>query len=92
MKDITLQSVRRLYLVCRLYLQIVAGIKENLGNGKWGYIVENRKETLYHAISRCFDEPGFLEELKKKSEAGSIQDTYEGRLKKIESIIEGVVN
>ena len=43
-------------------------------------------------ISRCFDEPGFLEELKKKSEAGSIQDTYEGRLKKIESIIEGVVN
>ena len=33
-----------------------------------------------------------LEELKKKSEAGSIQDTYEGRLKKIESIIEGVVN
>ena len=69
-----------------------SGIKENLGNGKWGYIVENRKETLYHAISRCFDEPGFLEELKKKSEAGSIQDTYEGRLKKIESIIEGVVN
>ena len=43
-----------------------SGIKENLGNGKWGYIVENRKETLYHAISRCFDEPGFLEELKKK--------------------------
>lgn len=69
-----------------------SGIKENLGNGKWGYIVENRKEILYHAISRCFDEPGFLEELKKKSEAGSIQDTYEGRLKKIESIIEGVVN
>lgn len=69
-----------------------SGIKENLGNGKWGYIVENRKETLYHVISRCFDEPGFLEELKKKSEAGSIQDTYEGRLKKIESIIEGVVN
>ena len=66
-----------------------SGIKENLGNGKWGYIVENRKETLYHAISRCFDGPGFLEELKKKSEAGSIQDTYEGRLKKIESIIEG---
>ena len=55
-------------------------------------MVENRKEALYHAISRCFDEPGFLEELKKKSEAGSIQDTYEGRLKKIESIIEGVVN
>lgn len=69
-----------------------SGIRENLGNGKWGYIVENRKETLYQAISRCFDEPGFLEELKKKSEAGSVQDTYEGRLKKIESIIEDVVN
>ena len=38
------------------------------------------------------EEKEFLEELKKKSEAGSIQDTYEGRLKKIESIIEGVVN
>ena len=27
-------------------------------------IVENRKETLYQAISRCFDEPEFLEQLK----------------------------
>ena len=71
--------------MCRLYLQIVAESRKTS-------VTENRKETLYHAISRCFDEPGFLEELKKKSEAGSIQDTYEGRLKKIESIIEGVVN
>ena len=69
-----------------------SGIRENLGNGKWGCIVENRKETLYQAISRCFDEPEFLEQLKEKSEAGSVQDTYEGRLKKIESIIEDEVN
>ena len=69
-----------------------SGIKENLGNGKWGYIVENRKKHCIMQFPDDFDEPGFLEELKKKSETGSIQDTYEGRLKKIESIIEGVVN
>ena len=69
-----------------------SGIRENLGNGKWGCIVENRKETLYQAISRCFDEPDFLKKLKKKAEAGSGQDTYEGRLRKIESIIEDAAN
>lgn len=64
-----------------------SGIRENLGDGKWGCIVENRKETLYQAISRCFDEPEFLNELKKKAEAGSMRDTYAARLRKIEEVV-----
>lgn len=67
-----------------------SGIRENLGNGKWGCIVENRKETLYQAISRCFDESEFWEELKKESKAGSIRDTYATRLKKIEEVVFGM--
>ena len=68
-----------------------SGIRENLGNGKWGYIVENRKETLYQAIVRCFNDPRFLEELRKRAEAGSTRDTYVERLKKIEKVIFGDV-
>lgn len=64
-----------------------SGIRENLGDGKWGCIVENRKETLYQAISRCFDDPDFLESLRAKAEAGSTRDTYVERLKKIEKVI-----
>ena len=68
-----------------------SGIRENLGDGKWGCIVENRKETLYQAISRCFDEPEFFNKLKKKAKAGSMRDTYVERLKKIEKVVFGDV-
>ena len=58
-----------------------------------GEFVDKKSRFIAHVYAIDSEEQaqGYIEELKKKSEAGSVQDTYEGRLKKIESIIEDVV-
>jgi len=43
------------------------GPKEILDNGKYGMIVENSEEGLYNGLKTLYDDPGLLEEYRKKA-------------------------
>lgn len=63
------------------------GVREALGNGDYGDIVENSEDGIYMGILNCIDNPEHLNTLKRKAQMGKCNLNYKERLQLIENFI-----
>ena len=63
----------------------VAGVREQLQDGKLGMIVENSIEGLVQGMKACLENPQLLEQYRQEMKA--FQNTNEASLEKIKALI-----
>ena len=59
-----------------------------LENGKYGMVVENSEDGLYHGLKQIFDNPSLLDKLQGLAKERSSYFTMDKRIKEIEAILD----